>query len=117
MLEAVQGAYQPVTLKQLSDLKKLTNQVRVAHGKRKTVKIGLKQTAALWLPKGSKINQFSGQLTLAKGKRTIGKHKLRAPLKKGETVGQIKMTPITGQPSLQLPVVSQQNVTKKSLMN
>ena len=117
MLEAVQGAYQPVTLKQPSDLKKLTNQVRVAHGKRKAVKIGFKQPLALWLPKGLKIKQVGGQLILSKGKRTIGQHKLRAPLKKGETVGQIKVTPIKGQPSLQLPVVSQQNIAKKSLMN
>lgn len=117
MLEAVQGAYQPVALKQPSDLQQITNRVRVAHGKQKSVKVGLKQATALWVPKGTSIKQVRGKLTLTKGKRTIGQHKLRAPLKKGETAGQIKVTPIKRQPSLNLPVMSQQSVAKKSLMH
>lgn len=117
MLEAVQGAYQPVAISQPSNFKGITNRVRVAHGKRPSVKIGLKQAVALWLPKNGSAKSLPGELTLSKGKRTIGHHKLRAPLKKGETVGTIKVTPIKGLPSVNLPIVSQQNVTRKSLIN
>ncbi|WP_295729334.1 D-alanyl-D-alanine carboxypeptidase family protein [uncultured Limosilactobacillus sp.] len=117
MLEAVQAAYQPEAVKQLSAFKGLPNQVRVTHGKRSKVPVSLSSGLALWLPKNSNVKNLHGELSLIPVKRTIGRHKLRAPLKKGETVGTVKTTPIQNLPSLNLPVVSQQNVGKKSLMH
>lgn len=117
MLEAVQGAYQPVNVNKLSSLNGVNTKVRVAHSKQSAVKVGLKQPVALWLPKNTNLKQTSSQLVLDQHHRTIGGHKLRAPLKKGQTVGQVKVTPIKGMPSVKIPVVAQQNVAKRTLFH
>lgn len=117
MLEAVQGAYQPVNVNKLSSLNGVNTKVRVAHSKQSAVKVVLKQPVALWLPKNTNLKQTSSQLVLDQHHRTIGGHKLRAPLKKGQTVGQVKVIPIKGMPSVKIPVVAQQNVAKRTLFH
>lgn len=117
MLEAVQGAYQPVNIKQLNNVKGVSSKVKVAHSKQSTVKIGMKQPVALWLPKGTNLKQVNGEIVLKSNLRTIGGHKLRAPIKKGQTVGSLKVAPIKGMPSVKIPVVAQQSVAKHSVFN
>lgn len=117
MLEAVQGAYQPVNVKQLGAFKGVNSKVKVAHSKQSSVKVGLKQPTAIWMPKGTSVNQVNSQLILRSNLRTIGRHKLRAPIKKGQTIGQVQLTPIKGMPAVKLPVVAQQSVQKHSVFN
>lgn len=117
MLNAVQAAYQPVAVNKLSNLKGMSNTVQVAHGKQKHVKIGLQKGTAIWLPKNGKVNQLKSQLVLKKSQRTIGRHKLRAPVKKGATVGYIKVTPVKSLSSVKVPVVAKQSVKKSSVLN
>ena len=117
MLEAVQGAYQPVNIKQLSNVKGVSSKVKVAHSKQSTVKVGMKQPVALWLPKGTNLKQVNGEIILKSNLRTIGGHKLRAPIKNGQAVGSLKVAPIKGMPSVKIPVVAQQSVAKHSVFN
>ncbi len=115
MLEMVQNAYQPVTISKINDLKGIASKIKVAHSKKSAVKVQLKQTTALWLPKNTTAKSITSQLVLSKKLRTIGRHKLRAPIKKGQTVGAIKVTPIKGLPSIKLPIISQQTVKKTAV--
>lgn len=117
MLNVVLGAYQPVSVNKLSALKGRSNRIKVAHSKKSSIKAGLQSGTALWLPKNTKVKSLSNQLVLKKGQRTIGRHKLRAPVKKGSTVGHVKLTPIKKLPSVQLPVIAQQSAKKSSGLN
>lgn len=117
MLNVVQGTYQPVNVNKVSAFKGQSNQVRVAHGKKSHVKVGLKSGTAVWLPKNGNLKQLSSQLTLKKGQRTIGGHKLWAPVKKGATIGSVKVTPIKGISSVKVPVIAQQSVKRGSVFN
>lgn len=117
MLEMVQGAYQPVSLNRINSLRGISSKVPVAHGKRSQVTVGLKHPVALWLPKNTNLQAIRGSLILAKGRRTIGGHKLRAPVKRRATVGQVKLTPIQGLPSVKIPVIAQQTVHKRTIFH
>lgn len=117
MLEMVQNAYQPVTINRASQFKGVGSKVTVAHGKKKAVQVALKQPVTLWLPKNKRPQAVRGSVVLDQKKRTIGQHKLRAPIKKGSTVGNVQVAPISGMPSVKLPLVAQQTVHKHHLFH
>lgn len=115
MLNAVQGAYQPVNVTKLSNFKGRSNRIKVAHSKKKSVKVGFAKSTALWLPKNTNLKSLKTTLTLKKGKRTIGQHKLRASIKKGERVGTLTVKAIKGMPSVKIPVYAQESVKRSGL--
>ena len=115
MLDQVQAAYEPVGVNKLTDLKGTKDKVTVAHSKQKSVRVGFKAPVALWVPKGTNVNTLKGQVALSKGKRTLGKHKLRAPIKQGEKIGNVQVQAIQGLPKVNLPMTAQQSVKKNRL--
>ena len=114
MIGQVLDKYQYLTVNKLSDFKKGVQSVTVAHAEKKgpkTVGLTLKKATTLWLAKNTSLKKADVELILDKNKRTIGGHKLRAPVKKGEKVGVLRVH-VKGAPDVDLPVYATKTVHK-----
>ncbi|MEE6663544.1 D-alanyl-D-alanine carboxypeptidase family protein [Limosilactobacillus fermentum] len=114
MIGQVLDKYQYLTVNKLSDFKKDVQSVTVAHAEKKgpkTVGLTLKKATTLWLAKNTSLKKADVELILDKNKRTIGGHKLRAPVKKGEKVGVLRVH-VKGAPDVDLPVYATKTVHK-----
>lgn len=114
MIGQVLDKYQYLTVNKLSDFKKGVQSVTVAHAEKKgpkTVGLTLKKATTLWLAKNTSLKKADVELILDKNKRTIGGLKLRAPVKKGEKVGVLRVH-VKGAPDVDLPVYATKTVHK-----
>ena len=107
-----------LSINKLSDFKKGVQSVIVAHAKGKSVKtvpLTIKKPVTLWLGKNVNLKHADVELILDKNKRTIGGHKLRAPVKKGERVGVLRVH-VAGQlgaENVDLPVYATKTIEKE----
>lgn len=107
-----------LSVNKLSDFKKGVQSVIVAHAKGKSVKtvpLTIKKPVTLWLGKNVNLKHADVELILDKNKRTIGGHKLRAPVKKGERVGVLRVH-VAGQlgaENVDLPVYATKTIEKE----
>lgn len=105
MINQVLGSQAPIAVKSLKTLG-INNQRGVAHSKAKHVKLALAANTAVWLPKGQGIkNVKDSQLDLFKRNSTFTGRRLKAPISKGQQLGQVKVTINKGQ-SAELPVIA-----------
>lgn len=88
-VNTVLATMQPVTYAKHKDLPANVRQVTVAHGKKTSVDLAPTKAVTAWIKKGTKSTKAKASLTLKAKYRTIGEHKLRAPLKKGTVVGYV----------------------------
>lgn len=108
MIDQVLASQDPVPVKSLKALG-LKNRQEVAHSRTKHVKLALAANTAIWFPKGQGIKQVSHpKLQLAKSKTTITGQRLKAPIKKGQQVGSVKVK-INQNQTVKLPVVAASN--------
>lgn len=105
--------YQPVPVKKLGDVSAKIATVKVANGKDKqATTVKLAEKTAVWLPKNMTLKQTTPALKLAKQYRQGSK--LKAPVKKGQHVGDVELH-INGLPTVDLPVNATQNIKQKSI--
>lgn len=116
--EQLADRYQPMKLTKLADLSKKLQTTRIVHAKkdRRTVKLALAKSTSVWMPKGTTSWQTTKPtLEIKKSKQSIG-GKVKAPVKKGQQIGEVSLT-IPGMPKMKVPVVANQTVKARSFWN
>lgn len=113
--EKLAATYQPYELKNINQLPKRTQSARIVHAKKvRRVKLGLKKSTWVWMPKGmTNWKPTQPTIQIAHSQRSLS-GKLRAPVKKGETVGKVVLK-IKGMPEMEVPVTVKQNVARRFL--
>lgn len=105
--------YQPVEIKNVSDLSAKLTKIKVKNGENKNkTNIKLTKKTTVWLPKNMKLQATKPVLRL-QGDDT---KQLTAPIKKNQQVGSIELH-IPGLPDFNIPVSTSQSVAKKSMFN
>lgn len=114
--EKLSASYQPVNLQKIKALPKSVQRTRIVHAKKHYVNLALQKPTTVWVPKGTN-NWRTTKPTyqVAASKRSIG-GKLKAPVKKGQRVGQINLH-LTGLPEMSIPVTANQTIKARSLWN
>ena len=103
--------YQPVEIKEVSDLSAKLTSVKVKNGKNKNkANIKLTKKTTVWLPKNMKLQATKPTLRV----QGDDQKQLTAPIKKNQQVGSIELH-IPGLPDFNIPVSTSQSVAKKSM--
>lgn len=114
--EKLSAAYQPATLQNIKALPKAVQRTRIVHAKKHYVNLALQKPTTVWVPKGTNSwRATKPAYQVIASKRSIG-GKLKAPVKKGQRVGQINLH-LTGLPEMSVPVTANQTVKARSLWN
>jgi D-alanyl-D-alanine carboxypeptidase (penicillin-binding protein 5/6) len=109
--EQLAASYQPQTLTSIKGLPKSLRTQRVVHAKKHhSTQLDLNKPVTVWLPKNTSWAQTKPTLRFNKQHRSVT-GKLKAPLKKGEKVGVIKLHP-AGLPTMKVPVKSTHAIQK-----
>lgn len=101
-----------VTYARQKDLPANVSKVTVAHGKQNQVGLKPVKATTAWVAKGTKPTKAKATLVLQARYRTIGQHKVRAPLKKGTKVGVVVIKGQVG--NVKIPVETTSTVSKGS---
>ncbi|WP_373841619.1 D-alanyl-D-alanine carboxypeptidase family protein [Limosilactobacillus sp.] len=111
--EQLATAYQPVELKNIHQLPRSAQQTRIVHAKkyRHSVPLTLKKSTWLWVPRNSTWQQTRPTVIINHRRQSFS-GKLQAPVKKGETVGYLKLY-LHGLPEVQLPIQAAKTVTQR----
>lgn len=105
--------YQPVEIKNISDLSAKLIRVKVKNGENKNkTNIKVTKKTTVWLPKNMKLQATKPVLRL----QGDDPKQLTAPIKKNQQVGSIELH-IPGLPDFNIPVSTSQSVAKKSMFN
>lgn len=105
--------YQPVEIKNVSDLSAKLTRVKVKNGENKNkTNIKLTKKTTVWLPKNMKLQATKPVLRL----QGDDPKQLTAPIKKNQQVGSLELH-IPGLPDFNIPVSTSQSVAKKSMFN
>lgn len=105
--------YQPVEIKNVSDLSAKLTKIKVKNGENKNkTNIKLTKKTTVWLPKNMKLQATKPVLRL----QGDDPKQLTAPIKKNQQVGSIELH-IPGLPDFNIPVSTSQSVAKKSMFN
>lgn len=88
-VNTVLNTMDPVVYTRTGDLPRNVRRVGIAHGKQNSVGLRPVRATTAWVSKGAKAQNANATLELKPKYRTIGQHKLRAPLKKGTVVGSV----------------------------
>lgn len=105
--------YQPVEIKNVSDLSAKLTRVKVKNGENKNkTNIKLTKKTTVWLPKNMKLQATKPVLRL----QGDDPKQLTAPIKKNQQVGSIELH-IPGLPDFNIPVSTSQSVAKKSMFS
>ncbi len=109
--EKLTDLYQPVQITSLKQLPKNVQSVHVVHAKDKH-QTGLKlaKPVSIWLPKGTALNKVEASLKVAQDDQSLT-HQLKAPVKKGQSVGSVVLKPTDLGP-VKLPVTAINNIEK-----
>lgn len=90
-VNTVLATMDPVTYARTTDLPKNVRRVTVAHGKKNSVGLKPASPTTTWVAKGTKAQNARATLVIKAKYRTIGQHKLRAPIKKGTRIGSVRI--------------------------
>lgn len=117
LLRTVVNDYQPVTLKQNATVAQ-TKTVSVPNAKTTNAAVRVAQDTTIWIAKKSALSSWK-QTFKAKTSLQDKKHKLAAPIKKGQTVGQLQLTKkgvtsLTGK-SVNVPLKAHTNIEKANI--
>lgn len=105
--------YQPVEIKNVSDLSAKLTKIKVKNGENKNkTNIKLTKKTTVWLPKNMKLQATKPVLRL----QGDDPKQLTAPIKKNQQVGSIELH-IPGLPDFNIPVSTSQSVAKKSMFS
>lgn len=105
--------YQPVEIKNVSDLSAKLTKIKVKNGENKNkTNIKLTKKTTVWLPKNMKLQATKPVLRL----QGDDPKQLTAPIKKNQQVGSLELH-IPGLPDFNIPVSTSQSVAKKSMFN
>lgn len=109
--EALANGYQPVALNSIKAFPKKLQQRHVVHAKKQhSTGLALTKKTVVWLPKNTSWAQTQPVVQLAKAHQSVT-GQLKAPLKKGEQVGWIKLHP-AGMPAIKVPVQVTQTIRR-----
>lgn len=86
--------------------------VTVVHGKQNHVGLKPVKATTAWVAKGTSAKKAKATLVLKSPYRTIGQHKVRAPLKKGTVIGAVVIKGQAG--NVKVPVETTSTVNKGS---
>jgi D-alanyl-D-alanine carboxypeptidase (penicillin-binding protein 5/6) len=114
--EALAANYQPVALNKITDLPKQVQRTRVVHAKKQRyVRLQLAKPQSVWVRKGEDWPAAKPEFVPATAKQSVT-GRLKAPLKKGQSVGNVELQ-IQGMPTVKVPVTSSQTVAVRSFWN
>lgn len=114
--EALAANYQPVALNKITDLPKQVQRARVVHAKKQRyVRLQLAKPQWVWVRKGEYWPATKPKFVPATAKQSVT-GRLKAPLKKGQSVGHVELQ-IQGMPAVKVPVTSSQTVAVRSFWN
>lgn len=114
--ETLAANYQPVVLNKITDLPKQVQRTRVVHAKKQRyVRLQLAKPQSVWVRKGEDWRATKPQFVPTAARQSVT-GRLKAPLKKGQSVGNIELQ-IQGMPAVKVPVTSSQTVAVRSFWN
>lgn len=109
--EKLMANYQPVQINSIKQLSKSVRSVHVVHAKDKhRTDLEMTKPQVIWLPKGTVTNRLKASVEIAQKDQSMT-HQLKAPVKKGQRVGNIVLQP-NDMPTIKLPVKATNNIQK-----